>query len=432
MGKLKRFFSVVLIAPMVMCLSSCKSDDTEFTGFIPKLQTDTEATINVVGEYSNFESLEEEFERFYEYYPHVSLRYTHLDDYQNSVVNALAGEEAPDIYVTGSWMLDDEKYASVFESAEVLSDKSLELDLSCLRPEIINKTGSGEIVMLPIFTSSYGMLVNMDIFKEQNLSVPETYSELMDTCEKLKAAGYDSPIMGADTTTVSGIFYSFAYPMFSDNVIKNSDRVEALNSMDPSAGELLRPSLTRLQDLIDSGYIDIEKCSREIEDDYNSVILRFFEGDVPIMIGSGNMVSGTAKRESQSEAFTANPFEYKFFVAPAGDDGGYFLNSVVLFFSVNKNSANLDMTNEFIRFLCSEKELGNMAERKRMIPPTDDFTLDEVYSSLADVPADHRFSFNQTGTNDQVTKEFREAAYRVGNGMMTVDEAVSAFGSLGQ
>ena len=122
--------------------------------------------------------------------------------------------------------------------------------------------------------------------------------------------------------------------------------------------------------------------------------MRFFEGDVPMMLGSGDMVSGTQKRESKSEAFLAEPFKYKFYVVPIDDDGGYFLDSVNLFFSVNKNSANLDMTNEFIRFLMREKELGNMAAIKRLITPTNDFSLDEVYSSLDGFPEDRYLSIS--------------------------------------
>jgi multiple sugar transport system substrate-binding protein len=149
-----------------------------------------------------------------------------------------------------------------------------------------------------------------------------------------------------------------------------------------------------------------------------------------MMLGSGDMVSGTQKRESKSEAFVANPFKYKFYVVPIGDEGGYFLDSVNLFFSVNKNSPNLDMTNEFIRFIMREKELGNMAAIKRLITPTNDFSLDEVYSSLEGFPEDRYFSYQETGLNDAVNKEFRAAAYNVANGIMTVDEAISGYGSL--
>ena len=149
-----------------------------------------------------------------------------------------------------------------------------------------------------------------------------------------------------------------------------------------------------------------------------------------MMLCSGDVVSGTAKRESKSEAFSAKPFKYNFYIAPSGDDGGYYMDSVSIMFCVNKNSQNLDMTNEFMRFLTSEKELGLMAEKKRLITPTSDYSLDEVYSSLSGYPAERTISFRDIELLDTAVKEFRAAAYAVVNGEMTVDEAVASYGSI--
>jgi multiple sugar transport system substrate-binding protein len=274
------------------------------------------------------------------------------------------------------------------------------------------------------------MLVNRAIFEKEGLKVPKTFGELKETCEKLKAAGYASPIMGSNTNTTPGIGYAFAYPMFAKTVKDDRSVEDDLNNLVPSAGEAMRPALTRLKELVDSGYIDVAKCTAEIENDYEAVIMRFFEGDVPMMLCSGDVVSGTKKRESKSEAFSANPFKYDFYIAPSGDDGGYYMDSMNLLFAVNKNSANLDMTNEFIRFLTSEEELGLMAEKKRLITPTKDYSLDEVYASLADFPQERTINFSDTEILDTAVKEFRAAAYAVVNGEMTVDEAVASYGTL--
>ncbi len=427
---LKRVLISILIPVLILSQAAC-SGKTEADGeFKPRLSTETECSIKVAGNYSNFESLESEFERFYEFYPNVTLNYVNLDDYESTIASALMSDEAPDIFVTGSWMLNDEKKKPVLEKAEVLSDPSLDIDLDCIRKGARWSLENGDVIMLPVFTRSYGMLVNMDIFEKNGLEVPTDYESFIDVCEKLKAAGYEHPIMGANGTTVSGMYYAFGFPLFCDNVLKNPGSVDALNALDSSQGEMMRPALEKLKTFVDAGYLDPKACSDEIEDDYNAVIMRFFEGDVPMMLGSGDTVSGTLKRESKSEAFSAAPFKYRFFVVPTGDDGGYFLDAVNLFFSVNKNSTNLDMTNEFIRFLTSEKELGNMAAIKRLITPTNDFSLDEVYSSLEGFPEDRYFSYQETRLNDNVNKEFRAAAYKVANGIMTVDEAVSAYGSL--
>ena len=88
------------------------------------------------------------------------------------------------------------------------------------------------------------------------------------------------------------------------------------------------------------------------------------------------------------------------------------------------------MANEFMRFLISSKELGNMAGLKRLIPPTEEYSADEIYSSLADMPDNRSFSDKDTGLLDPAVRQFRAAIYAVGNGNMTVDEAVASYGSL--
>ena len=419
-----------LTMAVMLLLQGCGSLKSASEEFTPKYDKDTEFSLTVAGSYGNFESLEAEFERFYEYYPNASLQYVTMDDYNNVITSAIVGSEPPDIFTTNSYMIGDDVYNEMFENCEVLSDQALDIDYSCIKESLIRTNDSGEVLMLPIFTSSFGMMVNMDIFEKEGLKVPTNYKELVSVCEKLKGAGYESPVMGTDRFSGPGLFNCFAYPMFSHDVIENSDKVDALNNLDPSAGELMRPSLERLSEFVNSDCIDVAKCQKEIEDDYEAVIMRFFEGDVPMMLATCDVVSGTAKRESKSEAFSANPFKYKFVTAPAGDDGGYFINSVSICFSVNKNSQNIDMANEFMRFLICKKELGNMAGLKHLIPPVSDLSADEIYSELDRMPADRCFSDKDTGLLDPAVRQFRAAIYAVGNGTMTVDEAIASYGSI--
>lgn len=428
---MKRFnvlmLAMIMAATMSACTAAAPSDEPTETGFSPKCDTETEARISVMGSYANFESLEAEFERFGAYYPNVEMEYVALDDYDNTISSALAGAEPPDIYVMNSWMEGKKRHELLFESAENLADPQLEINLSCIRPDNFINSDSDNIIMMPIFTSSYGMLVNEKLFEENDLAIPTNYEELLYVCEKLREAGYESPVMGANVDEASGIYYPMSFPMFCKNVMENQDRIEQLRNLEPDAADIMRPALERMKEFIDTGYIDIEKCTAEITDGYNEVIMRFFEGDVPMMLGSGDTVSGTRKRESKSDAFTANPFEYSFHVFPIGDDGGYFLNAPTIYFAVNKNSANLDMANEFMRFLTSSGELENMAEIKRIITPTNNFSFDKVYSSLADIPADRAFNYTETNINDEITTAFKKAAYNVANGIMTIDEALENY-----
>jgi multiple sugar transport system substrate-binding protein len=427
--RIKTIISMALVAMLAVDVAGCGQGSTS-KEFSTKYSSDTEYKLSVVGTYSNFESLESAIERFYAHYPNGEIEYTYLDDYRNTIVQALAGQEPPDIYVVQPWMYGNEQFDSLFNGAEDLSDPELGINLDCIRSGLKWEMDDGKTLTLPIFATSYGMLVNMDIFEKEGLKVPKNFGELKETCDKLKAAGYESPVMGSNTTTTPGIGYSFAYPMFAKTVKDDRSIESNLNNLEPSAGEAMRPALSRLKEFVDYGCIDISKCSEEIENDYEAVILRFFEGDVPMMLCSGDVVSGTKKRESKSEAFSANPFKYDFYVAPSGDKGGYYMDSMSLLFSVNKHSANLDMTNEFIRFLTSKEELGLMAEKKRLITPTKDYSVDEVYSSLSGFPGDRTINFRDTEILDTAVKEFRAAAYAVINGEMTVDEAVAGYGTI--
>ena len=191
----------------------------------------------------------------------------------------------------------------------------------------------------------------------------------------------------------------------------------------------MRRSLESMMQLIGSGCINLDKCN-EIGDNYTQVILRFFEGDVPMMICTGDTVSGTAKRESQSEAFSAHPFAYSFVPIPLSENGGYFIDSPSIEFSVNKTCDNLDMTNEFMRFLISREELNRMALSKRLVTPTKDLSFSTVYEPFGLVPAERVLCPETIGITDALFVQVRNAAYLVGTGAATIDEAVSGYGSL--
>jgi multiple sugar transport system substrate-binding protein len=211
-------------------------------------------------------------------------------------------------------------------------------------------------------------------------------------------------------------------------VASDAEAIKKLNAMDPSAGEYMRPSLERIMKFLNDGCVDLDACS-EIENNYDAVILRFFEGDVPMMTCSGDTVSGTKKREERSEAFIANPFTYSFVPVPMADEGAYFLDMPNLQFSVNKESPNLDMANEFIRFLITSRELNEMALSKGLVSPTKDLSFNSMYAAFGAVPDSRILSPEVFGLTDDAVKQLRQAVYLVGTGAMSIDEAVARYGS---
>ena len=359
----------------------------------------------MIGSYSNFEALETEFDRFNEFYPDVEMSYWKPDDYNNLLGTVLESSNAPNIFFSYQWMCGNEKYQQVYDHMEDLSDPQLGLDLDCLRTGLLNLDADGHLLMVPVFARNYGMLVNNDLFAKEGLQVPATWEELLAVCEAFLSKGYASPMMGYSAGSSGCLMNILVYPEVVAALSDNPKALQAANEMDPSAGAYMRPALEAMMQLIGNGYINLEKCD-EISDNYTQVIL-----------------------QSQSEAFSKAPFSYSFTPIPLSEAGGYFIDSPSIQFSVNKTCDNLDMTNEFMRFLVSRQELNMMASSKRLVTPTTDLSFDAVYAPFGQVPAERILCPEVIGITDSLATQVRNAAYQVGIGAVTIDEAVSQYGS---
>ena len=169
---MKKLFCIILIICVLVALTACGSKEPEktVTGFKPALDTKASCSITVAGAYDNFEALEGEFDGFNEYYPNVQLSYVKLDDYNNMLGTALESNDKPNIFFSHTWMIGNEQYDPVFANMEDLSDPALGLKLDSIRPGLMSHDAEGHVRMVPVFSRTYGMLVNNDLFKKEGLS----------------------------------------------------------------------------------------------------------------------------------------------------------------------------------------------------------------------------------------------------------------------
>ena len=421
-NKLTKIIIGLLFSLNILCLVSCKKKN-EIETFLPRLDTQTKCKIQIAGRYQNFEALEAEFDRFNEFYPNVDLSYNYLDNYKVTISTALAGLDAPDIFMTFPWMLDKTNYNPLLDNAENLADiNKTGIELSAINKKLLFYTENGSLPMVPVLGVANGMLVNEDLFKKEGLEVPANYRQLVDVCQKFKEAGYKSPILAEDSAT--SIMPSLIYAMFTKEVMNNPEAISKLNKLDPAAGQYTKSTLEWLEEFKKNNFIDLKEC-KKIKDNYSAVIMRFFEGDVPMMLASADVVSGTKKREALSESFTKSPFKYSFYAVPVMEDGSAVLEVPSVEFSVNKNSKNLEMTNEFMRFLLRTNELNNLAMIKRLITCSTVYSFDDVYAPMGNT--EHIYQL-EIGILDNTYMQLRNAAYSVFTGKMTVDEAVSNYG----
>ena len=120
------------------------------------------------------------------------------------------------------------------------------------------------------------------------------------------------------------------------------------------------------------------------------------------------LVSGMKKRESKSETFSANPFEYEFLYAPLGDKGAYAYQQPWYGFSVNKDSEEKEIAVEFLRFMMQEKEIDEMASIKGL-PSVAENGTDERYAGLRDAKNIEASFINDGSVPDSIRAALEQA-----------------------
>ena len=139
------------------------------------------------------------------------------------------------------------------------------------------------------------------------------------------------------------------------------------------------------------------------------------------------LVSGMKKRESKSETFSTNPFEYEFLYAPLGDKGAYAYQQPWYGFSVNKDSEEKEIAVEFLRFMMQEKEIDEMASIKGL-PSMAENGTDERYAGLRDAKSIEASFINDGSVPDSIRAALEQVCNDFGAGVYgNANEAVQAF-----
>lgn len=359
---------------MLTALSGCgggtaaeKTQDTSAeAAFEPALDTEKSVDLEAAVFFGNFEALDQVINGFSDYYPNVTITYNQVGSDGPAVL--LPGNTDLDIFMTSLEAGYPEEYCLDLTDAGI--------DTSGLDEKMLaSTTVDGKLLSLPMGQKLRGMAVNKTLLEHEGLSVPQTWSEFLETLETLKAKGY-TPIQGPDH-----YIGMMNYNMGMNLLGGDSKLYDAVMSGDSEKAEDFRTVFERLVELRDKGYFSSEVDAEYPNDNYDAAILKFFEGDVPFWVCDTEKFSGMKKRESKSEAFSASPFEYEFDYLPLGDDGVYEYIEPWYGFAVNKNSTDADYAAEFLRFMARQEQMNTLASVKG-VPSIANGSTDERYTHL--------------------------------------------------
>lgn len=344
---------------LAACSTESDSSQTEVKDFEPRLDTERTVELNFGSFMGNYEALDRVENDFNEYYPNVTL----VRDKTSGPMLAeyLKNNPQNDIFMVDYTNVRNDKQPERYVADYCVDLSQEDIDFSAVNKKMISAgTFNDKLLTVPVGETRYGMCVNKTLLAKEGIEVPTNYSEFMDACARLKEKGY-TPILGSN----SSVYANLVKSMTMCEIAENEDLIALLDADDSRAAEYFRPIYEKIRYIVDNGYVDYdvneEYCGT---DNYDRAILHFFEGEVPFWVCSTESVSGMAKRESKSEAFTNNPFDYEFVYIPVGDDGAYEYIEPWYGFSVNKNAPNYEYAVEFIRFLTTEKEINQIADIK--------------------------------------------------------------------
>ena len=417
MKKYLRLGVAGLLLTVVLGLTGC--GEKESAAFEPKLDTHKKIVLNVAGFFGNFEALDQVTNDFNQYYPNIEFSYEQISS--ESYMEYLEANANTDIIMT------TEDVQSNFK--DQLKDQYVDLskediNLSAIEEDMLQRGyHDKKLTSIPMGQNTYGLVVNTSLLEKEGLSVPENYDQFVHALKVLKDKGY-TPIQGPNSKAYAELTQNMVFDM----ILKDKALCKDVVSGKESAADTLQTVYDKLKVLVDNGYIDTKVNQEYPDDNYDGAILKFFEGDVPFWVCNTEKVSGMKKRESKSETFQANPFDYTFVYPPLGETGSYAYREPWYGFAVNKNASNRDYAVEFIRFLATKDEINQMADIKGIPSVAKEKNDIEIYQNILN-PQKVEINCVNTGeiTSEMITNWYTCTNKYVAGEFATPKEAMQAF-----
>lgn len=251
----RSFLAFVLCAAMGISMTACGESAFSVTGEAEALPgAEAKTTITVMCSQGWVEDAERKLGRRFEEETgiHVDYQIVPADQYQDLLQTRLNSGQGPDIWGAQSGFALRTTY-NVEDNAVDLSDEPWADSYNVFSAEETGVDGVNYGLTYYDTTTDYYMVYNKKLFEKAGASVPKTFDELLDTCEKLKAYGVN-PIYEplADgwhlliLWTESGQVHEKLEPGIIDRLNENETTfAESAN---------MKKALDELKELADRGY----------------------------------------------------------------------------------------------------------------------------------------------------------------------------------
>lgn len=280
-------------------------------------------------------------------------------------------------------------------------------------------TVDGKLVAIPQEVVAYGLFVNVDMFKQYNLALPNTPEEFLECCRVFQANGIETPI-GANRWWLETFVFAQAYADLY-NGGHTQEEIAALNSGEAKYSDYLRPGFEFLQTLIDCGYIDAKKAA--VSEAIEAEGPDFLAGKTPIVMAYW----GAANTET---AYGKTDFEMQVIGFPSSR--GQMPVMPMTGMAIGTEAENREDAARVLDIMISDEALQLYAETNRVISPSKNVHVDcvpalrplnaRIEEGIYVLGSNAGMAVEQWGNTCLIVRKLLEGA--------TVDECMEAFDAL--
>ena len=340
------------------------------------------------------------------------------EDHQDKTYDDVALERARN-NMDDLYLLNPDTLLALGEEGKLMDLSGLESTKNLREIIKIANTVDGKLVAIPQEVVAYGLFVNVDLFREHGLNLPETPEEFLECCRVFKENGIETPV-GANRWWLETFIFAQAYAELH-NGGNTAAEIAALNSGETRYSDYMRPGFLFLQELIDRGYIDAEKAA--VSEAIEAERPDFLAGKTPIVMAYW----GAANTET---AYGKTDFEMQVIGFPSSL--GQMPVMPMTGFGVGVNAEHAEDALRVLDIIVSDRALQVYSETNRVISPSKNIKVDcvpalrplndRIEEGVYVLGSNAGMKVEQWGNTCLIVRELLNGA--------TVDECMAAFDEL--
>lgn len=336
----------------------CLSDPTNAE--CTKVDTNSEASLTIWGVFDDSSVFQPMIDAFNKENPKVKVTYIKKSytDYENTLVDAIASDSGPDIFLASNFWVPKHKSKMAPANSSIISAQ--EFSQSFITSAYNDFVSDGKVYGIPLYTDNLALIYNKKLFNKDNLyEPPQNWNDVLDYSKILtkKAPGNPQEItqagiaLGTNQVSRSADILTALMLQNSTPMISDDRRSYNFNQfVKDSSGTPVYPGTSALN--FYTSFTNPNKTSYSWTDTLGNSTTAFAQEKVAMIIGYSYFIPQILK---------ANP-NISYGVAPLPQIKGATDNIDFVNYwgwSVSNRSKNVDTAWVFLKFLTGKEQNSN-------------------------------------------------------------------------